>query len=667
MDVVAPRAGHRRMGGLAGGVPDGGELQINAEFPDRAASEHTGIGHLAPALAGNPWFLMRKAGAWRCRIRLPAGPGQRATTRAGVAAHLDELTAAGRISRWTRTVYEPETRAFGGTAAMEAAHTLFCADTRHALAFLSTDRGAGRRREVSLLLCHTLMRAAGLDHYEQGDVWDRVAATRPRPADAPQRERLHRQMHHLLSVAPGPDAPHFTTGAFAGFAPWAQAFHTCGRGLADLHARGRLERGLRAVLAHHVMFHWNRLGLPTSDQAVLAHTAARAIFDPRNGGAVTEASALPPALGYIPLVPRARPPALPLGRRLEELHHLLRLAETADDDEALPRLCEVMNKAALIASDTGHPVLAESLCWRQYDLFAAAAPLTARAATFAVQPLVNLARLDIRAGRPSEAYAILKSLLEAATHGSLAQVKGRACTVAGLVATAGERDEIRQHLWAILIADGTRALRTAGRWHDVVDHLHRYKGIGHRLLDGRQVAILAALHRHDPDTATNLLQTTAVSEAWEHTVASCLATAAAHTAGHDPARAITAMADAVRRLAPTPGGASFTARVGTVACELAPHHCGLAEHVINTAMAGDDAHGAVPILGSAVVGPLLSRRQHIALRARVERAALTEIDPPPTLAEDLEAVWTSANARWRPRLARRRACARLDDPDAAIG
>ncbi|AFR07189.1 thiopeptide-type bacteriocin biosynthesis domain protein [Nocardiopsis alba ATCC BAA-2165] len=195
---------------------------------------------------------------------------------------LDEITHTGHISTWTPVVYEPETRAFGGTEAMAAAHALFCADTRHLMEFLAAaEGGPDRRKEVSLLLCHTLMRAAGLDRYEQGDVWDRVASTRPLHTAGPPPEKVHHKVHRLLSVDPGPRAAHFApSGAFAGFALWAQAFQDCGHELADLHTRGRLERGLRAVLAHHVIFCWNRLGLSAPVQAVLSHTAARIIFDP---------------------------------------------------------------------------------------------------------------------------------------------------------------------------------------------------------------------------------------------------------------------------------------------------------------------------------------------------------------------------------------------------
>lgn len=261
--------------------------QVNVEFPDPATAEQAGLHHLAPALeqADRGWFLMRKKGAWRCRPPLPSTRAAQAAVRKQVGEALDELALTGHISRWTPVVYEPEIRAFGGSKAMAAAHTLFCADTHHLTRFLATTHRSARRKEVSLLLAHTLMRAAELDPFEQGDVWDRVAALRPLPSPTHLTGKICGQVHHLLSVEPGPRAAHFSPGgAFNGYAPWAEAFHTCGRTLADLNARSHLNRGLRSVLAHHLIFHWNRLAIPGSAQAVLCHAAARSIFDPETVG-----------------------------------------------------------------------------------------------------------------------------------------------------------------------------------------------------------------------------------------------------------------------------------------------------------------------------------------------------------------------------------------------
>ncbi|ABW14727.1 hypothetical protein Franean1_5369 [Parafrankia sp. EAN1pec] len=43
-------------------------------------------------------------------------------------------------------------------------------------------------------------------------------------------------------------------------------------------AQTHLGRGLRAILTHVLIFHWNRLGLSATSQAVLAHAAAAALL-----------------------------------------------------------------------------------------------------------------------------------------------------------------------------------------------------------------------------------------------------------------------------------------------------------------------------------------------------------------------------------------------------
>lgn len=59
---------------------------------------------------------------------------------------------------------------------------------------------------------------------------------------------------------------------------WPAAFRLAGASLAELALHGRLTRGLRAVLAHHILFAWNRAGIPADQQDLLAAAAAQVIF-----------------------------------------------------------------------------------------------------------------------------------------------------------------------------------------------------------------------------------------------------------------------------------------------------------------------------------------------------------------------------------------------------
>jgi hypothetical protein len=65
---------------------------------------------------------------------------------------------------------------------------------------------------------------------------------------------------------------------------WSDAFTAAGRRLADAARDGVLERGLHDVLGNHVIFHWNRLGLPADTRAILARAARETLLNPPADG-----------------------------------------------------------------------------------------------------------------------------------------------------------------------------------------------------------------------------------------------------------------------------------------------------------------------------------------------------------------------------------------------
>lgn len=171
-------------------------LQVFVQSDDYTAAEHTGVAHLRPVMTDAEeaglvasWWFVRKAQCWRLRY-LPAHHAEQ-DAHAFLHQVLDALRATGRIAGWVETIYEPEVHAFGGTAAMDVAHRLFHQDSRHILDYFGNDHAAtsagcgDKRRELSILLCTTLMRGAGQDWYEQGDIWARLAENRPLPLGRP--------------------------------------------------------------------------------------------------------------------------------------------------------------------------------------------------------------------------------------------------------------------------------------------------------------------------------------------------------------------------------------------------------------------------------------------------------------------------------------------------
>jgi thiopeptide-type bacteriocin biosynthesis protein len=251
--------------------------QVTIAFPDLQTAEQQAQTHLAPILAEaedrhliGTWFYVRK-GAWRLRY-LPA------TIDADhfMTNELNRLTRDRHICDAIPGIYEPETHAFGGPEAMHTAHQLWHHDSRHLLTHSST-RASTRLRETSIMLSAAMMRKAALDWYEQGDVWARIADHR----DPPKPESVTALLNaakRLLTVDPASLTR--PEGSLAGYQTLIEAYASAGDTLRQLNQAGQLHRGPRAILAHHVIFAWNRRGIPGMQQATLAAAAKTVVFGP---------------------------------------------------------------------------------------------------------------------------------------------------------------------------------------------------------------------------------------------------------------------------------------------------------------------------------------------------------------------------------------------------
>jgi protein-L-isoaspartate(D-aspartate) O-methyltransferase len=282
-------------------MSDGDWPQCVIEFANPKAAERVAVEHLRPELAGAhadgliaQWSFIRKRPFWRLRYR-PTG------SRAGrrLAGLLDRLAYEGRIVGWTSAIYEPETIAFGGAAAMEVAHELFHHDSRNILEYLARPaRLPLGRRELALLLASLFMRAAAQDWYEQGDIWARVARYRPAESGTPpfaHPSSLRAAAHWLMTVDASPTSVMVSGGPLAAMAGWAAAFEQAGQAIVELVRRGHLERGPRAVLAHHLIFFFNRLGLSYGEQHTLSALAKEIVMDEHDAAASAPEMSTAPA------------------------------------------------------------------------------------------------------------------------------------------------------------------------------------------------------------------------------------------------------------------------------------------------------------------------------------------------------------------------------------
>ena len=260
-----------------------------------------------------------------------------------------------------------------------------------------------------------------------------------------------------------------------------------------------------------------------------------------------------------PLVARSRPACLPLNERVGELE---RLADTAGQDPT--RVSAVLNQAALLAYDMGMPDLARTWCHGHARAQSTRLPGTAKTAIHALEPIVNLARLLIRNGDGQGALHLLHTLFEAVINQTDTEVDaGLVVPGAELTTTEEEHQTVVRWVWKVLLADGTRALITAGRWTQALEHLRAHNGIGNRMGDGRQVAVIAHLVTGEPDKAHALVEATTPGKPWEEAVTALLGA----LCRPGPAQ-IEAMVAHYNALEWDPATAVFHTRLGLTVCDV---------------------------------------------------------------------------------------------------
>ncbi|MFJ8691205.1 hypothetical protein [Micromonospora wenchangensis] len=137
-------------------------------------------------------------------------------------------------------------------------------------------------------------------------------------------------------------------------------------------------------------------------------------------------------------------------------------------------------------------------------------------------------------------------------------IDGQALPASRLTHGDDDHREVRQWLWSVLVAEGARALAGAGRWSEAYAHLERHRGIGRRMLDGRQVAVIARLATGDIASARSIVAETAPGEPWEDAVTACLA----YLCDRSSQEHLTLAMDSYLRLQPAKPLAIFQSRLG---------------------------------------------------------------------------------------------------------
>ncbi|WTW93467.1 hypothetical protein OG216_08805 [Streptomycetaceae bacterium NBC_01309] len=281
-----------------------------------------------------------------------------------------------------------------------------------------------------------------------------------------------------------------------------------------------------------------------------------------------------------PLVARERPACTPAPERAAGLS---RLADQAHRMGDLTLASAVLNQAALYASDMGRPDLARA--WSAQHAQAHLRRCPVADARLPLEPVVNLIRLRIREG---DGIGLLDPLYDAVS-------RGQTATVEGVVIPAdltNDRATARRWLWTLLLADGTRAYTAVSRWDDAHRHLARHRGIGARMLDGRQVTVIAVALVGDTQGALDILEATTPGDETEAAVTACL-TALCRGTDHD----LDQLANEYGKLTPTPGLAVFHTNLGLATLDALGDHPA-AQDIASQLVATTDGYAARAVLAT---------------------------------------------------------------------
>jgi hypothetical protein len=338
----------------------------------------------------------------------------------------------------------------------------------------------------------------------------------------------------------------------------------------------------------------------------------------------------------------------------QRVQELTELAETAAKTGDPIMASTVYNQAALIASDVGAANTARKMCHQHAAAYLEATPLTARAAIRALEPVVNLARLQLRAGQSDNGRRHLLALFDAVTIGRPVQVEDVAVPV-DLVAKADDRQEVRSWLWSVILADGTRALTSAGRWAEALAHVETQRGIGLRMLDGRQVAVLAALTTGNSLAAGKLLAETAPGEAWERAVTDHLSVLCHRTSGRPWRRSLQHLATAYLERPDQDDLAVFDTRLGLAMLDMldsadAPAARMVVAELHRQAMKTSSGYAAREALKHPLFTTLAAHHQAQECRALVQACALDAGGFPEELRGQVTAALRTSNRVIRRKL-----------------
>ncbi len=351
------------------------------------------------------------------------------------------------------------------------------------------------------------------------------------------------------------------------------------------------------------------------------------------------------AVRRFPLLGRPRPacPALPL--RIQEITDAATDARL-NAEHRMAHAAHTLNKAALVASDCGMADLARQLCWQHIDTYRRIQrPLTIIEALYMLEPVLNLARLDIRANHGTTALRLLEAMHQAVTRRCDLTVGNHTLPTANLVGDQHDRWQLREWVWLQLIGEGVRALALADRWSDAAEHARTHNGIGVHLMEGRQAAIIAHCIQGDLPQGRALLAQSTPTQPWEQEIATCLHMMCTQPTDTQMAHHLTTAITRYAARTPMAGYASYRARLGltiaTLASTIRPDLAtNLLGQIAEDAIDSTDGYAARDVLGfREPIGGITDRQHRDLTRLAAESGLGAGTLPEPAL----QRLTTAAN------------------------
>jgi hypothetical protein len=171
-------------------------------------------------------------------------------------------------------------------------------------------------------------------------------------------------------------------------------------------------------------------------------------------------------------------------------------------------------------------------------------------------------------------------------------------------------------------------------------HVEAHRGVGKRMLDGRQVAVLAALAAGDTEGAAALLADTVPGEPWEWAVTICLTILCRREAGQPVDRHLADLVTACSARETEPGMTVFDVRLGLAVLDaIGPAETPTARHVVGDlhrrTTSAQDGYAARETLAHPLFTAIATDRQAQDCRALVGACGLAAGGMPDELEGEL--------------------------------